>query len=99
MNIAVIAFVKPDTYLYLRMSLELQPIHIHQMNYFFGRCLLLVSILLILTRSQFEVSNICLNVLFDHFCRIDLNFAIIIMQIDRLLAISTAFFHHDQVIK
>ena len=89
---------KSQIYIF-RKSSELQPIHIHQMNYFFGRCLLLISCLLVLTGTQFEGPDICLSLVFHHFCRTNLKFDIILMQVDRLLAISTPFFHHDQVME
>ena len=77
---------------------DLRPIHVHQVNYFTGlACINISGIHLVVSRAFDEPSSFCPSHLLSYLFLISNKYDIIILQLDRLLAIRKPYYYEEFV--
>ena len=76
---------------------DLQPIHYHQVNYFLNIFLVSLFGLLVLPGDKLSVRGFCPVILGSYFLSIDNVYSIIILQIDRYIAVRFPYLYKSKV--
>ena len=77
---------------------QFRPLNVYQINYFTGLALVtLTGMILVLSKNEDSVDKICPTLIFSYFLNINNTFDIVILQLDRLLAVSKPLLYKTEV--
>ena len=77
---------------------QFRPLNVYQINYFTGLALVtLTGMILVLSKNNDSVDKICPTLIFSYFLNINNTFDIVILQLDRLLAVSKPLLYKTEV--